>query len=573
MKMLNDRNIFTKIMGLSLLLLIFTFFSGAVGYYYQNKATLDMTAMYKDRLLPIKQLNENRAHARAVQVCLFELMVTVDEARNAALKNEMDSLAMDFNKNLADYEKTQLDPFEDEKLNEMKNHLQEFRNARTEVIALAMQNKNAEAYALFNAKAREPMEKFSKNLLELSEYNVKVAAEINAQNDRDNDIARKVMLAVLSIAIVSGLVLAWGLAQTITGAMKTVVGRIELMAKGDYAKDIRADFLERGDEFGEMSRAFDVLNKNMRSMIRQISQSAEHVAASSEELTAGAQQSAEASNTIAQSIQQVAGGSEKQVLAVHAASMIVGEIAASIDEVAVAADEMSVLSEHTAQAASQGALVVRKAVTQISEVSRASGQAQLAAEALKGSSAQIGEIVNLIASIAGQTNLLALNAAIEAARAGEQGKGFAVVADEVRKLAEQSEQAAHEIKNLVANNHVSIGNVVNAIDFAGSELAQGVGLVNEAGAGFTAINEKISQLTRQTALISEAANTAASGGRRIVSSVDEIEKLSQNAAAEAENVSAATEEQSATMQEIAASSRILAELAEKLQTEARQFTV
>ena len=361
------------------------------------------------------------------------------------------------------------------------------------------------------------------------------------------------------------------IARSISQPIREMSIVAQKVADGNLAVQIKQTSSK--DEIGVLSDSFRKMLESLRLLIRQTGQASEQVAASSEQLTASAQQSAEASNNVAQSIQQVASGSEKQVAAVNDTSAIVEEISATMEEVAATAGEMATLSNQTAKAAIEGKKSIDTAVSQMGAVSTGAKQTQVAAEELKISSAQIGEIVGLISTIAGQTNLLALNAAIEAARAGEQGRGFAVVAEEVRKLAEQSETAAHQIKGLVEKNHGSINGVVGAIDMAIRDIAQGVELVNVAGTNFAAINEQISQVTEQVAIIAKAVNEAALGSQRIVSSIKQVENLSRDAAAESQNVSAATEEQSASMQEIAASSQALAKLAEGLQQAVAKFRI
>jgi methyl-accepting chemotaxis protein len=375
------------------------------------------------------------------------------------------------------------------------------------------------------------------------------------------------------ILLLLSLIAMFFVVRRITVPLGMAVNDLAQLGAGNFTLTVPPAMLRRKDEIGKLAMAINSLTQNMRGLLKQIAQSSEHVAASSEELTASAQQSAEASTTIAQSIQQVARGSEQQVSAVNDTSAIVEEIAATMQEVSATADEMAKLSSQTAQAALEGKSSIDSAVNQMSAVNTGSTQAQIAAEKLKSSSAQIGEIVSLISTIAGQTNLLALNAAIEAARAGEAGRGFAVVADEVRKLAEQSETAAHQIKNLVDQNHGSIDNVVGAIDLALKDVAQGVALVNVAGNNFAAINSQISLVTEQVASIANAVHEAAVGSGRIVSAIKEVENLSRDAAAESQNVAAATEEQSASMEEIAASSQALAKLAEDLQAAVAKFTI
>ena len=379
------------------------------------------------------------------------------------------------------------------------------------------------------------------------------------------------ILTVLSLAV--GILVSIVLTRGITRPMFAAVARIDEMAQGRFDRDIQQSFMDRSDEFGEMSHAFDKMIRNMRGLIKQVSQSAEHLAAASQELTASSHQSADASNQVAGSIMAVAQGAENQVAAVNETSAVVEEISATIEEVAATANQMSGVADKTASSTSAGQAAVDLAVKQMGQVGTGAKKAQTAAADLEGGSRQIAEIVGLISNIAGQTNLLALNAAIEAARAGEAGRGFAVVAEEVRKLAEQSEQAATQITALIDKNNDNIRNVVSVVGAAIADIDQGVVLVNNAGTGFAEIGKLVLDLSQQVQQISKALGEIATGSGRIVHSIKEVGRVSRDTATEAQTVSAATEEQSASMQEIASSSQALAKLAGDLQLAMTKFKV
>ena len=345
------------------------------------------------------------------------------------------------------------------------------------------------------------------------------------------------------------------------------------LSSGNFSVTIPENFLKRNDEIGSLAKAMETLTRNIRGLLSQIASSAEQVAASSAEMTASSEQVADAADGVVTSVIRVAQSSSKQVEEVNETSAVVQEISASLQEVAATAAEMAMLAEKTARATQEGQTSVDKAVNQMSDVGRGAQGAQKAAEDLKAGSRQIGEIVVLISSIAGQTNLLALNAAIEAARAGEQGRGFAVVADEVRKLAEQSAEAARQITGLIGNNNANIDQVVVTIDAAISDVEQGVELVNVAGGNFREIGALVAQVTDQVRNISTALQEAAVGSQRIVGSIKEVENLSREVAVESESVAAASEEQSASMLEIAASSQALEKLAASLQSAISKFRI
>ena len=401
----------------------------------------------------------------------------------------------------------------------------------------------------------------------------KVVAKRQAENQADlqKSILMMVALCLGALALSIGLALYFG--KQFSTPIQAATKRLGIMSDGDFSKEVEPALLDRKDEFGEMGQAFDKLNRRMGELLRKIGSSSEQVAASSEELTASAHQSADASNSVAGAIAQVAEGAEKQVAAINDMAAVVQDMSATVGEVASTANQMAELADQTANTTNVGHEAVNRAVNQMRELGVGAKQAQEAAGELKTSSAQIGEIVNLISNIAGQTNLLALNAAIEAARAGEQGRGFAVVAEEVRKLAEQSAAAAQQIKGLIDKNHESIGNVVAAIDVAIDNVDKGVELVNAAGGNFGEIAAMVGNVTTQVRKISTALSDVAKGNQRIVKSVGVVGNLSREASAESQNVSAATEEQSASMEEIASASQSLAILAQDLQRAVAQFKV
>lgn len=188
-------------------------------------------------------------------------------------------------------------------------------------------------------------------------------------------------------------------------------------------------------------------------------------------------------------------------------------------------------------------------------------------------SSMFGVLVETISAIAGQTNLLALNAAIEAARAGEQGRGFAVVADEVRKLAEQSNEAAKKIAEMIGKIQSDTGEVIIVMNRGANEVVLGNEVVRSAGDAFSKIESQIHQMIVEMKNISLAIQGTANDSNHVVTAVQDIDKVSKNTVYQTQTVSAATEEQSASMHEIASSSRNLVEMAGYLQEMVDKFKV
>ncbi|MBP2626878.1 MAG: tlpA2 [Firmicutes bacterium] len=573
MNWLRNLKVAGKLVVLIMVAMISLGIVGFTGYHYLLEANEDMDAMYKERLLPVQWLNDNRNHSRAIEGDIFMLMLTTDNNEKTRLKQDIDKRVEVFGKNLANYEKTNLNTFEVDTLKKLHDSLDQYRAARQEVIDLALENKNMEAYDTYNKKAKVHGEVYHKSIRELAEYNAKEAEKINKGNQENFKQAMWILAIIILLSAVLVMVIGWVITKDMTISFNGVVRRVGIMADGDYSKDIMGAFLKRKDEFGILANSFNTLNKNMRNLIKQLSSNSEQLAASSEELTASAEQSAQAANQVAGAITQVAQGAEKQLQLVNSTTEIVGQISQGIVQVAENGQTLSLAAEKTASAASDGGRAVEKAVRQMSVIEEKTSETATVIAELEGKSQEIGQIVEVIASIAGQTNLLALNAAIEAARAGEQGRGFAVVAEEVRKLAEQSGEAAKQIANLIGEVQQKTTNAVSYMTQGKMEVSIGTQVVNVAGESFREIVKMIEQMSEQIHETSAATEEISSGSQQVVNAVQEIDKESKVAAQQAQTVSAATEEQSASMEEIASSSQTLSAMAEELMSEIGKFKV
>ncbi|MDR3589111.1 MAG: methyl-accepting chemotaxis protein [Negativicutes bacterium] len=390
-----------------------------------------------------------------------------------------------------------------------------------------------------------------------------------------SQLRTNILLGVFSClsALVLSAILAFYLGNSLAKPFLVMRTRIMKMADGDYSQDVDPAFLRRADEFGDMAKAFDALNKNMRNVIRNIMKATEQVSASAEELTASAEQSAQAANQVAVVITEVADGAEKQLKAVDETASTIGQMTAGIQQIAVNANTVAGTSSNSAEAAAEGSKAVEKAISQMEYIEQTVTRSSRVVAKLGDRSKEIGQIVGTISGIAGQTNLLALNAAIEAARAGEAGRGFAVVAEEVRKLAEQSQDAAKQIAGLIGEIQQDTDSAVVAMSEGTKEVQVGAQVVNEAGDTFKHIFASFNEVTGQIREISAAIQQMAGGSQQVVAAVREIDVVSKDTAGRAQTVSAATEEQSATMEEIAASSQALARMAEELAQAVSRFKI
>jgi len=382
---------------------------------------------------------------------------------------------------------------------------------------------------------------------------------------------RTTFAIVLIVTLIIVSMIGYFIAGLLTKPITKIRDQAVLVAAGDLR--IEKLTINSQDEMGDLASSFNTMTENLRNLVKLVQNQSHHVAAASEELTASSEQSALASNQVAASITKIACGNQEQLRDVGEVSTAVETMAASLQQITATATEVATAADRAVKITASGQVSIDRAVAQISNVGKGTKEVGNAITDLEKSSRKISEIVNLISSVAGQTNLLALNAAIEAARAGEQGRGFAVVADEVRKLAEQSHHAAQEITSLIKNNTADIGKAVLAMEQGSKDVEEGITLVSHAGNDFRNISQAIYNLSEQVREISTAIEVMAIGSQHIATAVGGIETVSKIGASEAESVSATTQEQSASIEEIASSSQELARLAESLQQTMNRFQI
>ena len=380
------------------------------------------------------------------------------------------------------------------------------------------------------------------------------------------------MIALIALATVAlGAVCANLIARGIANPISVILGNVQEVAAGNLA--VAAIPARSQDEIGQLGSAINIMTGNLRKLIQQMGEASEHLTSSSEELTAGAERAAQTANQVASSIAVVAAGSEKQAGAVADTGSVVGQLSAGIQQVSANAGAISGHAAQSVDVAEVGRQSVDRAIRQMGTIEKTVTESAQVVTRLGERSKEIGQIVATITGIAAQTNLLALNAAIEAARAGEQGRGFAVVADEVRKLAEQSGAAAKQIGQLITEIQTETNQAVEAMNAGTQEVRFGADAVDAAGKSFTDIFEAIHEISEQMREISVVMEEMAKGSQQIVESVKDIDTISKESASQSQSVAAATEEQSATTQEIASASEALAQLAEDLTKAVHQFRV
>jgi methyl-accepting chemotaxis protein len=384
--------------------------------------------------------------------------------------------------------------------------------------------------------------------------------------------AESVRLFVAMTAVLLAVLIGGYLVRSIVIPLNRVNAQLRAIAEGEGDLTRELTVASR-DEIGMLGQSFNRMLRNLREIILQVRSHAEQVAASAEELNASSEQTSQAAKQIAETVQGVVLGTDKQVQGVEEGSREVQEMAAGIRQISSRAERVTAAAVDTSELATNGNRTIQEAVARMNGMSETIDHLSRLVRGLGERSRQIGQIVDAITDIAGQTNLLALNAAIEAARAGEHGRGFAVVADEVRKLAEQASASAGQITQLVGMIQSEIEEAVVSMQRGTEEVAAGMAGVSEAGEAFARIRAAVLDVTGQIQEVSAASRSLTASTEKVAQAMREIAGVTETTAARTLDVSAATEEQLASMEEIHASAASLAGLAEELEKLMGRFKV
>ncbi len=551
------------------------------------------------------------------------------------------------NKALGRYESLITSAEERQMLEEFKNAWAEFVKLHEQLIQLDRAGKRDEAsrflVEVLRPVLREKMDPLLESMHQRVEQNAQQAESHIAAAYR---AARLQMFGFIGAALVMAVLFGWFISSYMTGALRRVVHSLHQLQERDMTSLQEAvEALQQGnltvqptaettplsiqtrDEFGELSCTFDTMlaqvhhiieaytqaQQHLRNLLTNVAQVAGEVSGASQQLAASTEQSGQASSEIARGSEQLAQqatqaaqamdnldrairtvqqGSEAQREAAQQAEEGMRQAAKAVEEVARSAQQMAASAQQASAIAAQGGQSVEEMLHTMRQIQQ---QAQASAEKvqrLDQLGQQIGAIVQTIEQIAEQTNLLALNAAIEAARAGEHGRGFAVVADEVRKLAEQAGSATKEIAGLIANVRAGVEEAVRAMQTTSEQVQDGFARSEQVGSALsqivesaqsvagevqsvTAVAEQMSASVQQVlATVSTVLQSAEENARAVLemsSGSEQVSSAIASVASISEEAAASAEELTATNEEVAASAQELSKMAAELQLTLAQF--
>ena len=473
----------------------------------------------------IENIHDSAAYVASIRLEALRLATTDESRIRDTSKSLLGRHRSELQTLLQHHESLLSDAEEGEKLKQLKVNVDAYLNLVGQIVALVDKDQQQDAIDLLNTRLAPQGVILSKSLEELIVFNQNGVEAAVASAAQMYTNAQWVVGLIIVFALLATLVLAWLLTRSITAPLSQALSVARTIAAGDLSQPI----VVRGkDEPAQLLTALATMQEQLQTTIRGISESAQQLASAAEEMSSVMEQSTR--------------GLQAQNDEIEQAATAVTEMSAAVDEVAGNAVSSAEASKASDEDSKHGHYQISETISSIQNLVDEVLGASNKAEGLAVQAQDISKVLEVIRGIAGQTNLLALNAAIEAARAGEAGRGFAVVADEVRSLAQRTQDSTEEIEQMITGIQQGTQDTVDALNSSAEHAGQTLQRANSAGSALEKITAAISQISQRNLVIASAAEQQALVAREVDRSLVNIRDLSTQTAAGATQTSAASQE-------------------------------
>ncbi|NWC90800.1 methyl-accepting chemotaxis protein [Pseudomonas sp. IPO3778] len=504
----------------SLLIVVGLFGLGQMAKLRESALVIEETWMPS-----IENIHDSAAYVASIRLEALRLLTTDESRVRDNSKNLITRQRGDLDELLNRHEALLSNEQERDMLKQLRANVASYMTIVAQMIQMVDQDQQQNAMDLLNSRLAPQGVVLNKSLEDMISFNqkgVEDAAESAAQVYYS---AQWIVGVIIVTALLATLLLAWLLTRSITTPIGQALTVARTIASGDLSRPI---IVEGKDEPAQLLTALATMQTHLQDTIRGISESSQQLASAAEEMSSVMEQSTR--------------GLQAQNDEIEQAATAVTQMSAAVDEVAGNAVSSAEASKASDEDSKHGHFQISETISSIQNLVDEVLGASTKAEGLAVQAQDISKVLEVIRGIAGQTNLLALNAAIEAARAGEAGRGFAVVADEVRSLAQRTQDSTEEIEQMITGIQQGTQDTVGALNSSAEHAGQTLQRANSAGSALEKITAAISQISQRNLVIASAAEQQALVAREVDRSLVNIRDLSTQTAAGATQTSAASQE-------------------------------
>ena len=570
MNFLKNLRVRSKLLLLISISILIAIVIAGLSFIQSIKMANNMETIYEEKFIPNSWLNNAVSVNLRIDSTIIQMMTTTDQQEKQALHNEIydgiDQVLSDF----AQYSEMNLTDEERQGVVDYYDAVDRLTVHQDKVIELALAGQNEEAYKMYHERVKQPREDLISTLHMLSQIKVGQTEQIvlNSITSSDESNLRNVIINIGAIIIL--LVLGVLISLMITKPIEQLRVQLRKVQNGDFT--VHGDYQSK-DEIGALTQSFNETISSLNNDLQKVKSSSDHVENTSQELMANVEQSTAAAEHVVSSIQEISSGAEETKYRLEQNAIIIERVANDFTTIQQDFQAIDRLAQKSIAESKEGSVIVSKNVEQMKNIKLSVQQSNEVVQTLANQVGEVDEILKVIDWISGQTNLLALNAAIEAARAGEHGKGFAVVADEVRKLAEQSIQATKSVATILENIKKDTDESVQIMNVVIDEAESGLTITEKTAQKFQEILQNTLEVGPVMQKTTSSVNHIVKDFSIFTSSADTILTISMNNSKNSAMVSAASEQQAAAMEDMSQSSHNLTNVATELNGIVKKFTL